>query len=250
MNIGNIRTDIPFGTNINSIEVPDHLRVRVKTGVEYFDDVIGGQGFTPTMTTLFTGTPGAGKTTMLLSAADAITGSGNIALFNTGEESLYQVSLVAERLKLRNGFLTGDKTHVGELLEQCDKIVKANKGKKFFLFIDSLQTLNDGKYGLNRNSKTPIRSLEMITSWAKKTGAMPIVIGQVNKSGKMAGSNTLKHMVDCHVHLSVEQKDEELMGARVLEAEKNRFGGCGGTFYLELSNTGFREVARVSAIGL
>ena len=58
--------DIPFGTSIQDIKVPDVLRKRVKTGLDYFDAVLGGEGFTPSMVTLFTGTPGAGKTTMML----------------------------------------------------------------------------------------------------------------------------------------------------------------------------------------
>ena len=74
-----------------------------------------------------------------------------------------------------------------------------------------------------------------------------MVIGQVNKSGKMAGSNKLKHMVDSHMHLSVEQKDEDFKGMRVLETLKNRFGGAGHIIFLDLHRTGFTEVARVSA---
>ena len=51
--------DIPFGTSIQDIEVPDVLKKRVSTGLGYFDCVLGGEGFTPSMVTLFTGTPGA-----------------------------------------------------------------------------------------------------------------------------------------------------------------------------------------------
>jgi len=58
--------EIPNGTNILDVQVPDALRKRVKSGLEYFDDALGGKGFTPSAVTLFTGTPGAGKTTMML----------------------------------------------------------------------------------------------------------------------------------------------------------------------------------------
>ena len=63
----------------------------------------------------------------------------------------------------------------------------------------------------------------------------------------MAGSNVLKHMVDSMMTLSVEEKDPDLRGCRVLQMVKNRFGGAGGTFFLELGKRGFKEVARVSA---
>ena len=99
--------EIPVGTNILEVEVPDQLRKRIKTGVEYFDDALGGKGFTPSMVTLFTGTPGAGKTTMMLELANSLTGHGANVLFNTAEESLYQLKLTVERLKLRHGFNAG-----------------------------------------------------------------------------------------------------------------------------------------------
>ena len=63
----------------------------------------------------------------------------------------------------------------------------------------------------------------------------------------MAGSNKLKHMVDAHIHLSIETKDEDLKGCRVLETQKNRFGGAGHVVFMELLRNGFMEVARVSA---
>jgi len=66
----------------------------------------------------------------------------------------------------------------------------------------------------------------------------------------MAGSNKLKHMVDSHIHLSVEQKDEDLRGCRVIETKKNRFGGCGHTVFLKLRKNGFTEVARLTASGV
>ena len=58
--------DVPLGTNILDVEVPKELRKRHRSGLEYFDDALGGRGFTPSAVTLFTGTPGAGKTTLML----------------------------------------------------------------------------------------------------------------------------------------------------------------------------------------
>ena len=77
--------DIPFGTSIQDIKVPDILRTRVPTGINYFDAVLGGEGFTPSMVTLFTGTPGAGKTTMMLTLANGLQGRGAQVVFNTAE---------------------------------------------------------------------------------------------------------------------------------------------------------------------
>jgi predicted ATP-dependent serine protease len=67
----------------------------------------------------------------------------------------------------------------------------------------------------------------------------------VTKSGKMAGTQKLKHMVDAMITLDVERKDEQLLGCRILEVEKNRFGGAGHIFFLALRQDGFTEVQRV-----
>ena len=239
--------DIPVGTNILDVEVPEQLRKRHKSGLVYFDDALGGRGFTPSAVTLFTGTPGAGKTTMMLELADSLTGHGSNVLFNTAEESLYQLKMTVERLRLRHGFSAGQETMVPQLLENCDKLREKDPKKPFFLIVDSLQTLNDGKYGEHStNSKTTERSLQMITDYCKENFCNAIVIGQVTKNGQMAGANVLKHMVDAMVTLDVERKDDDLMGCRVLTTEKSRFGGAGHIFFLALRENGFQEVSRVS----
>ena len=183
---------------------------------------------------------------MMLKIADSITKQGGIALFNTAEESLFQTSMTAKRLRLKNGFLTGNTDDVTQLLEKSKAIIEANPGKQFCLIVDSLQCLDDGAYSSGKiTSGTAIRCLQHITDFCKETGAIGIIINQVNKSGKMAGSNKLKHMVDSMMHLSVEEKDEDFKGCRILETKKNRFGGCGHMFYLALRKTGFREVAKI-----
>ena len=242
----NVNSNITFGTNILNIEVPDALRKRIPSGIKYFDDSIGGQGFTPSAVTLFTGTPGAGKTTMMLELANALSAKDNIVLFNTAEESLYQLKMTVERLRLRSGFIAGEESNVPNLLAQCDELRKKNPGKNLFLIIDSLQTLNDGKYGEHTNGKSAVRSLQMITDYCKKHYCNAIIISQVTKDGKMQGANTLKHMCDAMMTLTVEVKDQELLGCRVLQVEKNRFGGSGSIMFLSLRDKGFDEVARVT----
>lgn len=240
------RDDIVFGTNILDIRVPQKLRERHECGIPYIDTAFGGQGFTPSTITLFTGEPGAGKTTLMLELANALTSKGYTTLFNTAEESLYQVKLTCERLELNSGFIAGQESYMPRLLKNCNLLRKKNPSAPFFLIVDSLQTLNDGKYGEeSTNSQSAVRSLQMLTDYAKEHYINVICIGQVNKSGSMAGSQKLKHMVDAMLHLSIERKDEDFKGLRVLETIKNRFGGAGWTFFLDLKTSGFNEVARV-----
>jgi DNA repair protein RadA/Sms len=230
------------GTNINEIEVPQALRDRKKVGIEWFDDAIGGEGLVPSSVMMLTGTPGAGKTTMLLQLANAITGSGHICLYNTGEESLYQVKMVAERLKLKNGFVCGQDTLVEDLLEHADQLRKANKGKQVFVLQDSLQTLDDGKYAGGTNSMTTVRATEMLTDWAKATYGIVAFIGQVTKSGDFAGKQTILHAVDLRARLFIdEEKRSETYGERIFEVTKNRFGCSGKSYILGMDKLGLVE---------
>ena len=248
MKLKKVTDSIAFGTNILDIEVPAHLQIKFASGLNYVDGAMGGEGFTPSAVTLFTGTPGAGKTTLMLTMADSMTKQGAIVLFNTAEESLYQTAMTAKRLNLKNGFRCGNSADVSEIIKNASKMqAEAKKaGKQFVLIVDSLQCLDDEKYSSGKiTSGTAIRCLQSITDFCKETGAIGICINQVNKSGKMAGSNKLKHMVDSMMHLSVEEKDEDFKGCRILETKKNRFGGCGHMFYLALRKRGFKEVAKV-----
>lgn len=229
-------------TNILEVNVPDALKKRVPTGVRFFDDAVGGQGFTPSSVMMLTGTPGAGKTTMLLQIADSITKSGNICLYNTGEESLYQVRMVTERLKLKHGFICGQDIMVPDLLEHADNIRQANKGKQVFILQDSLQTLDDGKYANGTNGSTPLRSVEMLTDWAKSTYGVVGFIGQVNKDGEFSGKNGILHAIDIRGKLYIDNDQKsETYGERIFEVTKNRFGCSGKAYVLGMKEDGLFE---------
>lgn len=230
------------GTSINDIEVPKQLRDRKKVGISWFDDALGGEGFVPSSVMMLTGTPGAGKTTLLLQLANAITAAGHICLYNTGEESLFQVKMVVERLALREGFVVGQDTVVTDLLAHADSLRKANPGKQVFILQDSLQTLNDGKWGDATNSMTPMRCAELLTDWAKATYGVVIFIGQVTKGGDFAGKNGILHAIDVRGHLYIDdQKKSETYGERIFEVTKNRFGCSGRAYILGIRREGLYE---------
>ena len=240
-------SEISFGTNISNIEVPAHLNRTCATNVNFVDSAMGGRGFTPSSVTLFTGEPGAGKTTMVLTIASEVAKKKDaMCVFNTAEESLFQIKKTVNRLGLRGDFACGNLSNIDEVIEGCRHMMQLNPGKQMFLVIDSLQQMNatHERYGKGYRSDSLV--LEKILNFCKDTHAIALIINQVNKSGKMAGSNKLKHMVDAHMHLGVEKKDQDFLGCRVLETQKNRFGGCGHVFFLELHERGFSEIARVS----
>lgn len=251
------KVEITEATNILSIEVPEEMKQNVSTGFRHVDRLFAGDGITPSTAALVTGTPGAGKTTLMLQLADAVTGQGHLALFNTAEESLYQVRRVVERLGSTHGFIVGQDRLVDDILEHVQSLQKEAKGKtandgrpqKVFLFQDSLQCLDisnedaDGKKKKGRplsGAKASVIALERLIAWAKKTYAFAFIIGQVNKSGDFAGKNGIKHMVDCHLHLGWEIDRNTGAETPIAEMTKNRFGPGGLYFGFELSETGVK----------
>ena len=255
LNVG-IR-DLKRGQNILTVKVPDALRNKKKTGIEWFDDSLGGEGFTPSTCMMLTGGPGCGKTTMVMQLAESITKAGHIALVNTGEESLYQIALVTERLNLKHGFVCGQDTMLGDVLEHADELRKKNPKKQVFLLQDSLQTMNDGKYkdgGTTGN--TPLRCCEGLTDWVKTPTknadnsdnfGICIFVGQVTKGGDFAGKNAIKHAIDVHGHLFFDDdKKSETYGERLYEVQKNRFGCNGKTYIIGIDSNGLHEKGRFS----
>lgn len=239
--------ELKNGTNINNIKVPEQLRNRKKVGVSWFDDALGGEGFVPSSVMMLTGTPGAGKTTLLLQMANAITAAGHVCLYNTGEESLFQVKMLHERLALHAGFIVGQDTSVEAVLQHANALRAANPGKQVFILQDSLQTLNDGKWGDVSNTMTAGRCTELLTDWAKSTYGVVIFICQVTKSGNFLGKNGILHAVDVRAHLFVDDKQKsETYGERLFEVTKNRFGTSGLTYILGIGRAGLYEKAALT----
>jgi len=243
------------------IEIPKYLDNPIKTGLGYMDYILGEAGFYPTQCTILTGDPGCGKTTMALEMASAMRGLGTIVAFASCEMRREMVAKFQLRLKAEHPVkVITDKvvrtsrgssripfaSHVPTLIETCERIRAQNPNRPFVLIVDSLQELDDGHFKSGRKtSKTAFRALERLNNYCKQTECALVVIGQVTKSGQMAGSNGIKHLIDAHLHLSVEQKDEEMRGARILQATKNRFAGCGQLVFLQMKSEGLHEIARI-----
>ena len=236
------RGTITTGTVLSSIEVPALLRERIPPGIDFFDETLGGQGWTPTTATMFTGTPGAGKTTMLLMVASRLAEQGHTVIFNSNEESPYQLKLHYERLKLCGPIIVGVEESVPELLKKVRKMTVS--GRKTFLFVDSLQAMDDGKFSTGRiTSATLERSLEQLTSWAKETGGILCAIGHVTKSGAFAGTQKLRHIIDIKIDLMIDEKPKSpTFGLRKLVATKNRWGYAGVVTVLDVTDSGFVQV--------
>ena len=103
INAGN--PEVNTKTNILEITLPTELENAISTGWEHFDALCAGDGMIPSTVGILTGLPGSGKSTFAIQLADSITKTGNIALYNTCEESIYQVRRTAKRMELQNGFV-------------------------------------------------------------------------------------------------------------------------------------------------
>jgi len=240
-----------LGTMASSINVPPALRVKHSTGIDWVDDLLGGEGgVTASSVIMVTGGPGCGKSTILRMLANTMSrpGSTLLPVYNCGEESLFQARIAMDRLGCRNDFMVGEETDLPKTLGFLDN-VRAENPKRVVTFLqDSLQTLNDMKYkdgGTTGN--TPVRCTEMLVDWAQKQDPRGNFghcwfVGQVTKGGEFAGKNTIKHAIDVHLHLFYDENQKSATyGCLLGEAQKNRWGCNGKTYILGMTKTGIEE---------
>lgn len=238
-----------IGTGINQIHVPDQLRQRKDLGIDWLNDALGKGGMTPSTIGMVTGSPGSGKSTLLRQVADSITGKGDIAIYNTGEESLYQVKMRCEEMKLTHDFQVGEVTYVGQLLSHAREMQAKHPKKQVFILQDSLQTLDDGKYANGTTSMTPVRCCEQMTEWAKETYGIVLFIGQVTKDGTFAGKNTIRHLIDVHCEIIRDMNPKSPTFKRlVFSVSKNRFGYTGKSYVVDLGELGLTNAQDMEEI--
>lgn len=235
--------NLEFDTNILAVDVPAELDNAISTGHEYIDLLFAGDGILPSTCALITGVPGAGKTTLMIQLADQITRTHGACLYNTGEESLYQVRRVTKRLRLSHGFVPGYDRDVKKITDHAEKL-RGSSNEPIVLIVDSLQCLEvereEGKRGRNLSkANMEVAAVEYLTRWAKETYNIVLIIGQVNKNGELAGKQALKHIVDCHMHMDYDKdRKSTSYGQRICEMTKNRFGTAGVYYCFDIEERG------------
>jgi predicted ATP-dependent serine protease len=214
---------------LKDIVVPKKFYSRIDLGVNILNEVFGGQempGMMPGASVLFTGTPGAGKSTMALQLADLLAkNAGRNVLYNIGEENRYMVKMRADRLGLAGGFCLTQIEEVDDLMKFCE-----DNGVEV-LFQDSLQMLRDGELSGDKLLKAVCKKLQ---AWKENSGVTIILIGHSTKGGQFAGPNEIKHDVDVHAHLKLNTDS----GNRVFELQKNRFGPGAIPYEFSISSSG------------
>ncbi len=213
---------------------------RLTTGLSELDQVLGG-GLVEGSVVLIGGDPGIGKSTLLLQALANLKNPGD-ALYVTGEESLQQVCLRAQRLGV------GD-ISLNLLAEtQVENIIlQASQQRPAVIVIDSVQTIYTETIQSAPGSVSQVReSTALLVRFAKQTGISLFIVGHVNKEGAIAGPRVLEHMVDTVLYFEGE-KDSRF---RMIRAIKNRFGASNELGIFAMTDKGLKGVSNPSAIFL
>lgn len=224
--------------NLSDIDLTDVPRF--SSGAGEFDRVLGG-GLVPGGVVLIGGSPGAGKSTLLLQTMCLLAQQQN-ALYVTGEESLQQVAMRAQRLGLPTQNLKMlSETNVERILDVAQEL------KPKIIVIDSIQVMHlDGVESAPGSVSQVRESAAVLTRFAKQTQTAVLLVGHVTKDGTLAGPKVLEHMVDCSVLL----EGSEDSRFRTLRGMKNRFGAVNELGVFAMLETGLKEVKNPSSIFL
>ncbi len=213
---------------------------RIGTGFAELDRVLGG-GFVPGSVVLIGGDPGAGKSTLLLQASTALAQHQGV-LYVTGEESLQQLALRAQRLQLpMDGLSVAAETRA----EVIAKLVETQRPK--IVVLDSIQVMQMESVDSTPGSVAQVReTASFFTRLAKQHDIVIVLVGHITKEGGIAGPKVLEHMIDCFMMLDSPAGSRY----RTLRGHKNRFGAVNELGIFAMTDLGMKEVANPSAIFL
>ena len=211
-------------------------QMRFKTGLREFDRVLGGGAVVGSLV-LVGGSPGIGKSTLLLQICGSIDASLKV-LYVSGEESERQIKMRAERLGV-----VGNCVSVYAETEISRIISATEEQKPDILIIDSIQTLYNPEMASSPGSVGQVKDCTMsLLRLSKDCSVTVFLVGHVNKEGAIAGPKVLEHMVDCVLYF----EGERSMNFRVLRAAKNRYGSTNEIGVFEMLDSGLAEVLNPS----
>lgn len=214
---------------------------KVLLPLEEFNRVLGG-GLVPGSVVLLGGDPGIGKSTLLLQVSNLAAAHAGRVLYATGEESVEQVKLRADRL----GPISSDLLILAET--DVDTIADlAQQAEPALLVVDSIQTMYTGDLDSPPGSVGQVReSTARLTRLAKRSGIATFLVGHVTKEGSLAGPRVLEHMVDTVLYL----EGDRFHAYRLLRSVKNRFGATHEVGVFDMGDDGLTEVLNPSAVFL
>ncbi len=215
---------------------------RITTGSKELDRVLGG-GIVNGASVLIGGEPGIGKSTLLLELADRVCRDpNNTVLYVTGEESLEQIKLRAERLDVKtDSILIASETNLHSVLNTIEEV------EPNVLIIDSIQTIYDEELKSPMGSFSQLRqTVASLVELAKSKDISSFLIGHVTKDGAIAGPKLIEHMVDAVIYF----EGDDNINYRILRTLKNRFGPSNEIGIFEMSSAGLEDVENPSSFFL
>ncbi|MEY9097001.1 DNA repair protein RadA [Paenibacillus sp. RC84] len=223
------------------INIESSVEQRVLTDNGELNRVLGG-GFVPGSLILVGGDPGIGKSTLLLQTSHSLTKEGRKVLYISGEESIRQTKLRADRLDAVSPNLYVLCETNMEVVEEAIQEVQPD-----FLVIDSIQTVYHPSVSSAPGTVSQVRECTShFMRIAKLKNIATVLVGHVTKEGAIAGPRLLEHMVDCVLYFEGERHHTY----RVLRAVKNRFGSTNEIGIFEMRETGLAEVSNPSELFL
>ena len=229
------------GTPLALPAIQPLAQTRISVGSVEMDRVLGG-GLVAGSLTLIGGEPGIGKSTLLLQVAGSIAKEVGSVLYVSGEESIEQVKMRAERLDI-----TGERLYLLSVIE-LDTITEAvQRLKPSLVIIDSIQTVFASHLTAAPGSISQVRECTFqLMQLAKNTHIPIFIIGHVTKEGVVAGPKALEHIADAVLYL----EGERYHSYRLLRGVKNRFGPTHEVGVFEMQGEGMIEVPNPSAVFL
>ena len=210
---------------------------RISTSMPELDRVLGG-GVVKGSLVLVGGDPGIGKSTLLLQVCRNLSGQNLSVLYVSGEESLQQIKLRAERIGTFSDHL---ELLCETSLDTIRTVIERNKPQ--IVVIDSIQTMYNENVSSAPGSVSQVReSTGVLMQIAKGMDISIFIVGHVTKEGVVAGPRVLEHMVDTVLYF----EGDRHASYRILRAVKNRFGSTNEIGVFEMCNTGLEEVKNPS----
>jgi len=218
-------------------EIKGEEKERITIGMGEFDRVLGG-GIVLGSLILVGGDPGIGKSTLLLQAMNQLAASGAKVLYVSGEESLQQTKMRANRLGVASAHLfVVSETSLEKILQDIQSFRPAT------VVVDSIQTIYSSDLPSTPGSIGQVREASSRLLYLAKHLGIPIfLIGHVTKEGFIAGPKVLEHMVDTVLYI----EGDANQAFRILRAVKNRFGPTNEIGVFEMKDSGLVEVANPS----
>lgn len=225
--------------NLNNVAMQDVSRQ--KTGVHELDRVLGG-GLAIGSVILIGGDPGIGKSTLLLQTLEQLAMHSRV-LYITGEESIQQVALRANRLGVagKDNLLLMSEIRLSAITNSIEK------EKPQVVVIDSIQTMYTELLQSAPGSVAQVRECaSILTRIAKQKNITIIMVGHVTKDGSIAGPRVLEHIVDAVLYFEGDQHSN----FRMIRSVKNRFGAVNELGIFAMTEKGLKEVSNPSALFL